>query len=168
MFRLLIVRKELSCMVRTARVTAQSFSKKKEVVKTKDVNEARYLSNPGKLQPLSTPQFDGDILQFKSFWGQFEASVNSRKELNDFTKFGHLRWCLSDAVLKAIKGVAVNTENYAGIIQTLKDKFHCVEDVVENHLLEECSDRGAAELTRLHDELNRHFLALWERMRTAA
>ncbi|XP_003369081.1 conserved hypothetical protein [Trichinella spiralis] len=70
-----------------------------------------------------------------SFWDQFEVSVDRREDLGAITKLLHLRSCLSGAALKAIEGITV-----VG--------------------LKECSEDRAAELTRLHDDLNRHFLEL--------
>ncbi|KRY80860.1 hypothetical protein T4D_10772, partial [Trichinella pseudospiralis] len=119
----------------------------------------------GKLQPVPLPKFDGDILQFKSFWDQFEASVDRREDLGAITKLLHLRSCLSGAALKAIEGITVCAENYPEVVRTLHSRFHRVPDVVESHVLsvmnvKACSNEGAGELTRLHDDLNRHFLEL--------
>ncbi|KRZ65890.1 hypothetical protein T10_2360 [Trichinella papuae] len=93
-----------------------------------------------------------------SFWDQFEVSINRREDPGAITKLLHLRSCLSGAALKAIEGITHITE-------TLHNRFHRVPEVVESHVLKvvslkECSEDGAAELTRLHDELNRHFLEL--------
>ncbi|XP_003368895.1 conserved hypothetical protein, partial [Trichinella spiralis] len=58
------------------------------------------------------PTFDGDILQFKAFWDQFNAAVHRREDLEDVTKFVHLRSCLAGAALHAISGVTTAAENY--------------------------------------------------------
>ncbi|KRZ06533.1 hypothetical protein T11_17771, partial [Trichinella zimbabwensis] len=80
-------------------------------------------------------------------------------------KLLHLRSCLSGPALKAIEGVTVCAENYSEIVQTLKNRFHWLQDVVESHVLsvvglKACADDGDAGLTRPDNELNRHFLEL--------
>ncbi|KRX51525.1 hypothetical protein T09_6079, partial [Trichinella sp. T9] len=111
------------------------------------------------------PKFNGDIQQFKSFWDQFESSIHQQEGLNDITKLLHFRSCLSGSALKAIEGVTICAENYPEVVQTLKTRCYRIPDVVESHVLsvmnvKACSNEGAGELTRLHDDLNRHFLEL--------
>ncbi|KRY08842.1 hypothetical protein T12_8712 [Trichinella patagoniensis] len=77
----------------------------------------------------------------------------------------HLRSCLSGSALKAIEGVTICAENYSEVLRTLKSRFYRLPDVVESHVLSvmnvrACSNEGAGELTRLHDDLNRHFLEM--------
>ncbi|KRZ65689.1 hypothetical protein T10_13437 [Trichinella papuae] len=101
----------------------------------------------------------------KSFWDQFEVSVDRREDVGAITKLLHLRSCLSGAALKVIEGITVCAKNYPEVVQTLHNRFHRVPEVVESHVLKvvslkECSEDGAVELTRLQDELNRHFLEL--------
>ncbi|KRZ48179.1 hypothetical protein T02_15347 [Trichinella nativa] len=96
---------------------------------------------------------------------QFESSIHQQEGLNDITKLLHLRSCLSGSALKAIEGVTICAENYPEVVQTLKTRFYRIPDVVESHVLsvmnvKACSNEGAGELTRLHDDLNRHFLEL--------
>ncbi|KRX46033.1 hypothetical protein T05_802 [Trichinella murrelli] len=62
------------------------------------------------------PTFDGDILQFKAFWDQFNAIVHRREDFEDVTKFVHLRSCLSGAALNAINGVETAAENYLAVV----------------------------------------------------
>ncbi|KRZ17242.1 hypothetical protein T11_14097 [Trichinella zimbabwensis] len=91
-----------------------------------------------------------------SFWDQFEVSVDRWGNLGTITKLLHLWSCLSGAVLKAIEEIAVCAENYSEVVRTFHNRFHRVPEVVESHVLKD----KAAELTRLHDELNRHFFEL--------
>ncbi|KRY52388.1 hypothetical protein T03_6062 [Trichinella britovi] len=64
------------------------------------------------------PMFDGDILQFKAFWDQFNAIVHRREDLEDVTKFVHFRSCLAGAALNAINGVETAAENYLAVVIT--------------------------------------------------
>ncbi|KRY02980.1 hypothetical protein T03_2118, partial [Trichinella britovi] len=52
-------------------------------------------SQLGKLKPVPLPKFDGNILEFKSFWDQFEVNIDRREDIGAITKFLHLRSCLS-------------------------------------------------------------------------
>ncbi|KRY25590.1 hypothetical protein T01_938, partial [Trichinella spiralis] len=162
--------RELCKEVFTTRTRADTFLKEKEESKEPMATSALTeksgsKSQLGKLKPVPLPKFDGNILEFKSFWAQFEVSIDRREDLGAITKFLHLRSCLSGAALKAIEGITVCAENYPEVVQTLHNRFHRVPEVVESHVLKvvslkECSDDGAADLTRLHDDLNRHFLEL--------
>ncbi|KRY99072.1 hypothetical protein T4B_144, partial [Trichinella pseudospiralis] len=161
---------ELCKEVLTTRTKADTFLKEKDTGEAADVKPAPTeklspQSSLGKLQPVPLPKFDGDILQFKAFWDHFEVSVDRREDLGAITKLHHLRSCLTGAALKAVEGITVCAENYPEVVRTLHDRFHRVPEVVESHVssvlgLRECSEDGTAELTRLHDELNCHFLEL--------
>ncbi|KRZ04154.1 hypothetical protein T4B_13553 [Trichinella pseudospiralis] len=133
--------RELRKEVFTTRTCADTFLKEKDkskqsVVKpalTKKLgpqnNSISSVHVRCRLQPV--PKFDGDILEFKSFWDQFEAS-----DLGDITKFLHLRSCLSGAALKAIERITVCAENYSEVVRTLHNRFYRVPEVVASHVLE--------------------------------
>ncbi|XP_003369727.1 conserved hypothetical protein [Trichinella spiralis] len=111
------------------------------------------------------PTFDGDILQFKAFWDQFNAAVHRREDLEDVTKFVHLRSCLAGAALHAISGVTTAAENYPAVVQLLYDRFYRVSDVLDAHILKIFSvtkevAKGKEGLLALHDKLNGHLLEL--------
>ncbi|KRY85398.1 hypothetical protein T4B_1638 [Trichinella pseudospiralis] len=111
------------------------------------------------------PTFDGDILQFKAFWDQFNAAVHRREDLEHVTKFVHLRSCLAGAALHAIGGVTTAAENYPAVVQLLHDRFYRVSDVLDAHILKILSvtkevAKGKEGLLALHDKLNGHLLEL--------
>ncbi|KRZ05281.1 hypothetical protein T11_3747 [Trichinella zimbabwensis] len=159
---------ELTNEVFKTRNQAGIFLKEKgngPAVKPRQTKNLTPAAEQGKPPRAPLPKFDGDILQFKSFWDQFESSIHQREGLSDITKFLHLRSCLSGSALKAIEDVTICAENYPEVVQTLKSRFYRLPDVVESYVLsvmnvKACSNEGAGELTRLHDVLNRHFLEL--------
>ncbi|KRZ65615.1 hypothetical protein T10_12492 [Trichinella papuae] len=111
------------------------------------------------------PTFNGDILQFKAFWDQFNAAVHRREDLEDVTKFVHLRSCLAGAALHAISGVTTAAENYPAVVQLLHDRFYRVSDVLDAHILQILSIKNEASseqegLLTMHDKLNGHLLEL--------
>ena len=46
------------------------------------------------LPKISTPTFDGDILNWVAFWEQFEIAIHSKERLHDAQKFVYLREAL--------------------------------------------------------------------------
>ncbi|KRY10871.1 hypothetical protein T12_9516 [Trichinella patagoniensis] len=69
------------------------------------------------------PKFDGDVLQFDTFWEQFEDQIHRQSELRDTTKFTYLRSCLTGNALNAIDGLAVTAANYSAAVDILKSRF---------------------------------------------
>ncbi|KRY31558.1 hypothetical protein T03_13982, partial [Trichinella britovi] len=128
----------LSNEVLETRNQAGIFLKEKgnrPAVNPKQSSSLTFAAEQVKPPRVPLPKFDGDILQFKSFWDQFKSSTHQQEGLNDILKLLHLRWCLSGSALKAIEGVTICAENYPEVVQTLKTRFYRIPDVVESHVL---------------------------------
>ena len=41
-----------------------------------------------KLQKLKIQKFDGKIINWETFWDQFESSIDSQENITDIDKFG--------------------------------------------------------------------------------
>ncbi|KRY26428.1 hypothetical protein T01_7129 [Trichinella spiralis] len=96
------------------------------------------------LKEDSPPKSDNDILQLNCF-GTKLRHVHLREELINITKLHYLRSCLSGPALKAIEGLRGESWIFPQLsLVGLKSYTH----------------DGAAQLTRLHNELNRHFIQL--------
>ncbi|XP_003382169.1 conserved hypothetical protein [Trichinella spiralis] len=92
----------------------------------------------------SPPKSDNDILQLNCF-GTKLRHVHLREELINITKLIYLRSCLSGPALKAIEGRRGESWIFPQLsLVGLKSYTH----------------DGAAQLTRVHDVLNRHFIQL--------
>ncbi|KRY07029.1 hypothetical protein T01_3313, partial [Trichinella spiralis] len=80
------------------------------------------------------PKFDGDVLQFDTFWEQFEDQIHRQSELRDTTKFTYLRSCLTGNALNAIDGLAVTAANYSAAIDILKSRFGRRDLIIQTHI----------------------------------
>ena len=75
-----------------------------------------------KLPKLELPKFSGDVLEWSTFWEQFEASVDN-SDLPEVSKFVYLRSLLVGDARKCVEGLAVVKENYVTACDALKDRF---------------------------------------------
>ena len=55
-----------------------------------------------KLQKLKVQTFYGKIINWQTFWDQFESSIDSQENITDIDKFSHLRNLLCDSARKTI------------------------------------------------------------------
>ena len=53
-----------------------------------------------KLPKVSVPTFDGKVLNWKNFWEQYDAIINSKAGLNDITKLINLQDALNNTTQK--------------------------------------------------------------------
>ena len=56
---------------------------------------------------LSIPNFDGDVLNWRTFWEQFGVSIHSRPQMSDAEKLAYLKDALKNGPAeRAIQGLA--------------------------------------------------------------
>lgn len=119
-----------------------------------------------KLQKLDVPKFDGNIVNWRTFWEQFSVSIDSRPHLSDSEKLVYLRHSLKDGSAKGvIEGLSCSGKYYAEAIESLKKRYDRPRLVHQTHVqmileaapLKEGSGR---ELCRLHDCVQQHMRTL--------
>ena len=127
-----------------------------------------------KLPKLELPKFDGDVLKFQNFGGQFEAAVHDNDNVPAVQKFTFLRSVLEGFAYHTIEGFEVTSANYQHAVDALKHRFgrkriiisSLVKSIVQ---LEPRPNKGVESLRDLHDTLKnriRTLEALGEKLMT--
>ena len=76
-----------------------------------------------KLPTLKLPEFDGTLANWDSFWDQFSASIDSRKDLSPVDKLNYLTGSLKGEVRKLIDGFSIEDNSYGSAVQLLKETY---------------------------------------------
>ena len=119
-----------------------------------------------KLPKLDVPTFDGNILNWKSFWKQFCVSVHNRTNLSDSEKLVYLQHALKGGSAKqVIEGLSHSGEYYAEAIESLQSRYNRPRLIHQTHvhmILEAPSlkEGSGKELRHLHDTVQQHLRAL--------
>ena len=79
--------------------------------------------NTSRLPKLSLPTFNGNPLQWQTFWDSFNAAVHSNSNLSGVEKFNYLRAQTSGEAAKAISGFPLTNTNYEQAIALLNERF---------------------------------------------
>ena len=125
------------------------------------------VSTPGvKLPKIDTPHFDGKVLNWRSFWEQFNVAIHGCTTQSNTEKMAYLKNAIKDSPVKAtIDGLSQSGDNYQEAVDTLKARYDhpClvhqahVRSIVDAPSLKEGSGR---ELRRLYDTVQQHLRAL--------
>ena len=72
------------------------------------------------LPRINIPKFDGDTLNWVTFWEQFEIAIHCNKSLHDVQKLAYLRDAVDAGPAKhAIKGLSHSAGSYEQAIECL-------------------------------------------------
>ena len=119
-----------------------------------------------KLPKLDVPTFDGNILNWTTFWEKFCISVHERFNLSDAEKLIYLRYSLKDGAAKhTIEGLSRSKDCYAEAIKCLRDRYDRPRFIHQAHvrvILEapNLKTGSGKEIHRLHDTVQQHLRAL--------
>ena len=119
-----------------------------------------------KLPRIDVPTFDGQVINWNSFWEQFNISIHSRTKLSNTEKLVYLKQSLKDGTAKGvIEGLSKSGEHYEEAIKSLKARYYRPRLIHQTHIrmiLEAASlkEGTGKELRRLHDTVQQHLRAL--------
>ncbi|KRY42505.1 hypothetical protein T01_11252 [Trichinella spiralis] len=119
----------------------------------------------GRLPEMKLLQFSGKVLEFPTFWAQFEASIHNRSDLDAATKFTYLISSTEGRARSSIEGIPLTAANYPQAVSILKTRFGRPRMVVREHLtalwkLPACSEMSMRGIQSLVDEVTKHLRCL--------
>ena len=121
-----------------------------------------------KLPRIELPKFSGDVLEWQSYWEQFEALVGEAT-IPDISKFGYLQSSLDGEAKRVIQGLPLTAANYPTACLVLKERFGKPTRIIFAHiqallnismLNKSAGNKYIASLWKLHDQLNTHVRSL--------
>ena len=119
-----------------------------------------------RLPKLDVPTFNGNILNWRSFWEQFAVSVHDRSNFSNSEKLVYLQQVLKGGSAKSsIEGLSRTGDNYEEAIHCLKARYDRprlihqahVKTILDTPPLKEGTGK---EIRKLHDTVLQHLRAL--------
>ena len=119
-----------------------------------------------RLPKLEVPTFDGDVLNWKNFWQQFQISVHDRSNLTNTEKLVYLQNSLKGGTARhTIEGLTKSGEHYDEAIECLKTRYdrpRIIHQIHVKRILDapNLKEGNGKELRALHDTVVQHLRAL--------
>ena len=118
-----------------------------------------------KLPKIVLKRFDGNPLQWATFWDSFSSTVHDNPELTPIDKFNYLNSLLDREAADAVSGLALTSVNYDEAISILQKRFGDRQQIVSKHMetllnLEPVTTSGVRALRHLYDKVEAHIRSL--------
>ncbi|XP_069360031.1 uncharacterized protein [Maniola hyperantus] len=130
-------------------------------------NQVNRDTNPNlnsRLPKLSLPEFDGDILQWSTFWDQFSSNIDKRN-LTDVDKLLYLKASLKGEAKKIVEGLETTNKNYSIALVTLKNRYGKENHIIDAHYsalyrVKASTAMNVTEVRQTLNEIERHLRVL--------
>ena len=87
-----------------------------------------------KLPKLNLPTFNGNILDWNSFWDSFDTAVHSNTSLSEVQKFNYLKSLLEGEASYTIAGFSLTHANYNNAVELLHERFGQEHMIVQSYI----------------------------------
>ena len=117
-----------------------------------------------RLPKLEIPTFNGDNLKWTEFWDSFDATIHKNTSISDIEKLNYLMSKLTGEAKQSVSGVLLSNENYAVVVELLKERYGDAQTVVNSHYVELINLKSATNTARglrnLYDQTEKHLRSL--------
>ena len=119
-----------------------------------------------KLPKLSIPKFNGDVLNWRTFWEQFQVSIHKWEKLSDAKKLAYLKDTVKDGPAECVtQGLAQTVDTYDEAIECLLNRYDWLHLIHQAHIcaildVPSLKEDNGKEIRHLHDALLQHYLTL--------
>ena len=120
--------------------------------------------NVSRLPKLTLPTFEGNPLEWQTFWDSFDSAVHSNNVLSNVQRLNYLRAHLGGEASRAIAGFPLTSANYHQSVDLLKERFGQPQRIVNAHmhaLMNLSSPKNDIKgLREFHDAIENHVRGL--------
>ena len=86
------------------------------------------------LPKLHIQPFDGNPLEWLTFWDSYSNAVHNNHELNNIEKMNYLKGLITCNAVRAISGLPMTSQNYEKAIEMLKERFGRKQVLINAHM----------------------------------
>ena len=87
-----------------------------------------------KLPKLVIKEFDGNVLNWQTFWDQFESTIHSKININNIDKFSYLKSFLCPSAYETISGLVLTSQNYLEVVELLKQRYGNTQILINTYV----------------------------------
>ena len=87
-----------------------------------------------KLPRLEIQKFDGNVLNWSTFWDRFTSSIDDATGINEVEKFNYLLGLLNENAKSCISGLTLTSENYQHAKAILKERYANPQVIISAHM----------------------------------
>ncbi|XP_057297885.1 uncharacterized protein LOC130628870 [Hydractinia symbiolongicarpus] len=87
-----------------------------------------------RLPKIELSKFNGNSLNWPSFWDQFNSAINDNDSLNAIDKFNYLKRYVEGTALSTISGLELTNSNYENAIELLRNRFGNEQVLINAHM----------------------------------
>ena len=115
---------------------------------------------------MDVPTFDGDILNWRTFWKRFCIVIHDHTYISNAEKLAYLRHALKDSTAKSTKeGLSHSGDHYAEKVKCLETSYNQPKLIHQAHvkkiiMIQALKDGSGNELHRPHDTVQKYIRAL--------
>ena len=99
------------------------------------------------LPKLQIQPFNGNPLEWLTFWDSFRNAVHENDSLSDIDKKYYLKGMLANEAARAIAGLPITSQNYGKAIELLKERFGRKQTLINAYMEYLSNSMTAAKLT---------------------
>ncbi|XP_053388319.1 uncharacterized protein LOC123543829, partial [Mercenaria mercenaria] len=87
-----------------------------------------------RLPILDLPRFDGNILDWQSFWDSYESAIHTNPSLSGVQKFNYLKSSLRGEAGQTIAGFALTNANYDKAVSLLHERYGQKDRIIQTYM----------------------------------
>ena len=87
-----------------------------------------------RLPKLELKHFNGNLMEWTSFWDSYSSSIHENSNLSEIDKFNYLHSLLEKSAAEAVSGLKITSANYQEAVDILKNRFGNLQQIVNAHM----------------------------------